>query len=128
MSRKQIITALTVIYISALTILCLVQISAPTPDLQVIGFDKVVHFCFYFGLNTLLVSTIIAKRGNAKVTHIIATTLASIAYGVAIEFIQKEVGRDFDIYDIAANAIGSITAAAILLNSKVRDLIKSHLQ
>ncbi len=128
MSRKQIIIALTAIYIVTLTILCLVQISAPTPDLQIFGFDKVVHFCFYFGLNTLLVSTIIAKRGNARAIHIIATTLASIAYGVAIEFIQKEVGRDFDIYDIVANSIGSITAALALANAKLRELIKSHLK
>ncbi len=127
MSRKQIITALTVIYIAVLTILCLVQISAPIPDLQVIGFDKVVHFCLYFGFNTLLISTIIAKYNQAKAIQIAATTLLSIAYGVAIEFIQQQVGRDFDIYDIVANSIGAVTAGSLLSIPKIYNFIREHL-
>ncbi len=128
MSRKRIIAALTLAYIALLTTLCLVKITTPTPDLQLIGFDKVIHFCIYLWLNTLLISTIIAKYKEAKIVHIVATTLISIAYGVAIEFIQKHVGREFDIYDIVANSVGAITAAIILLSSKVRNFIKSHLQ
>ena len=128
MSKKQIITVLTVIYIAVLTILCLVQISAPTPDLQVIGFDKVVHFCLYFGLNTLLISTVIAKYNQAKAIQITATTLLSIVYGVAIEFIQQQVGRDFDLYDIAANSIGAISTAIIISQPQINSRLNRYIR
>ncbi len=128
MSKKRLITWLTVAYIALLTTLCLVQLSVPSPDVPGIGFDKIVHFCFYAGLNTLLIATIIAHKGAIKTKQIIATTLFAIAYGVAIEFIQQQVGRDFDLYDIAANSLGAITAALIIANSKIREQIKKHLQ
>ncbi len=127
MTKKRLITWLTVLYIALLTTLCLVTLSVPTPDVPGIGFDKIVHFCFYAGLNTLLISTIIAHKGAIKTKQIIVTTFASIAYGVAIEFIQQYTGRSFDIYDIAANSIGAITTAVILANSKINVLIKNYL-
>lgn len=128
MTKKKLITWLTAIYIVLLTTLCLVQLSVPAPDVPVIGFDKIVHFCFYLGLNTLLVSTIIAHKCTVETKQIVATTISSIAYGVAIEFVQQQVGRDFDIYDIAANSLGAITAAFIFCNSKIKVLIKTYLQ
>lgn len=127
-NRKRLIVIYTAIYVVLITLLSLIRISAPGISAEIFGFDKVVHFCFYFGLNILLVSTIIARRGSAKATQIVATTLVSIVYGVTIEFIQKEVGRSFEVYDIVANSVGAITAATILLNSKIRGFIKSHIQ
>ncbi len=127
MTKKRLITWLTVAYTALLTTLCLVQLSVPSPDVPVIGFDKIVHFCFYAGFNTLLIATIIAHKGTIKTKHIVATTLLSIAYGVAIEFIQQHVGRDFDLYDIAANSLGAITAAVVIATTKLKELIKSYL-
>ncbi len=127
MTKKKLITWLTVAYIALLTTLCLVQLSVPSPDVPGIGFDKIVHFCFYAGLNTLLIATIIAHKGAIKTKQIIATTLAAIAYGVAIEFIQQQVGRDFDLYDIAANSLGAITVAVVISTTKLKELIRSYL-
>ncbi|MFR9540364.1 MAG: VanZ family protein [Rikenellaceae bacterium] len=111
MTKAKSVTAATIAYVVVLTTLCLVPISAPTPNLQVIGFDKLVHIALYFGLTALFISTIIARRTKATAKQIAATTLAAIAYGAIIEVIQQQVGRDFDIYDIAANSIGAIAAA-----------------
>lgn len=128
MNKKRLITWLTAAYIALLTTLCLVKLSVPSPNVPGIGFDKVVHFCFYAGLNTLLISTIIAHKAKATTKHIIITTLAAIVYGVAIEFIQGQVGRDFDISDIAANSIGAISAAIIIsllqINSRLNRYIR----
>ncbi len=126
MTKKRLITWLTVLYIALLTTLCLVTLSVPTPDVPGIGFDKIVHFCFYAGLNTLLISTIIAHKSAIKTKQIIVTTLASIIYGVAIEFIQQYTGRSFDIYDIVANSIGAITAGVLLSRPIIRNLIRGY--
>ncbi len=127
MSKKQLITYLTIVYIALLTTFCLVKISVPSPDLLGIDFDKLVHFGLYLGLNTLLLATVIAHKGKVTAKQIIATTLASIAYGVIIEFIQQQVGRDFDLYDIVANAIGAATAGSLLSIPKIYNFIREHL-
>lgn len=119
MNKKRLITWLTAIYIALLTTFCLVRLSVPSPDVPGIGFDKVVHFCFFAGLNTLLIATIIAHKTKATTKQIIATTIAAILYGIAIELIQQQVGRDFDLYDIVANSIGAATAGAILSIPKI---------
>ncbi len=127
MTKKRLITWLTAAYIALLTTLCLVRLSVSAPDVPGIGFDKIVHFCFYAGLNTLFIATIIAHKGAIKTKQIVATTLLAIVYGVAIEFIQQQVGRDFDLYDIAANSLGAIIAAVIIASFKIQKLIKTYI-
>ncbi len=127
-TRKRVITWLTALYIVLLTTLCLVKISAPTPDLRVVGFDKLVHFCFYLGLNTLLITTVIAYKGMVKTKHIAIATIVSILYGIVIELIQQQVGRDFDLYDIVANSFGAIVSALLLCCPKIKDSLISYLQ
>ncbi len=128
MTKKRLIATTATIYIILITLLSLLKLSLPEAAPKTLGFDKIVHFCFYFGFNAIIIITLIAYKVKSVKRWLILTTLIAILYGVAIEFIQKHVGRDFDIYDIAANSIGAITAAATLLNSTVRGLIKSHLQ
>lgn len=119
-SKKQITTWATAAYIILLTTLCLVRISAPTPDLKIIGFDKLVHFGCYFVLNVLLVATAMEHRNKsinrdkAPIIQLLGTTIAAVIYGVVIEFIQDLVGRSFDFFDIVANSLGAITAAIMI--------------
>ncbi|MFR9621099.1 MAG: VanZ family protein [Rikenellaceae bacterium] len=127
MTKAKSVTAATIAYTVVLTTLCLVPISAPTPNLQVIGFDKLVHIGLYFGLNVLLISTIIARRTKATATQIAATTMVAIAYGTIIEFVQQQVGRDFDIYDIAANSLGAIIAAIIICLPQINGRLAKYL-
>lgn len=122
-----IITILTAAYVVLLTVLCLVRISASTPDLSIFGFDKLVHFCFYFGLNVLLVSLLAGYKKKIRSLWIVPTTIIAILYGITIEYIQEYVGRDFDVYDIVANSIGAVSAAALLCLPAVKKMIIKYL-
>ncbi len=133
MTKKQLITWLTAAYVALLTTLCLVPVPMELPDIPTIGFDKLVHLGIYFGLIILLSANVIARRANATKKQfpapmpsatpkqiappkqIVATTLAAIAYGIAIEFTQAQVGRSFDPYDIVANSLGAISAALLVI-------------
>lgn len=90
-----------------------------------INFDKIVHL----GLFTVLVFAFSypfkkSIYNNAQRNKwFLYITLLSIAYGIAIEFIQKYfvVNRSCDIIDIAADVIGSAIgyiSARVLLKSK----------
>ena len=77
--------------------------------------DKVLHMAVFFVLTTFL-SYPFFKLPNLKViTPLIIITFGTIAYGIAVEFIQENftTGRSFDFYDIVADAIGTLIATTI---------------
>ena len=74
--------------------------------------DKIIHFVL-FGIFTLLwLNYLNHKKPSSKSVMIIVVAI-SVAYGIAMEFIQllPMVSRDFSIGDMAADAAGSIAAA-----------------
>jgi VanZ family protein len=75
--------------------------------------DKVMHFTAYLGLAFIPVLGFRLARG-------IAGAVVMIFMGIALEFIQRMVGRDFDIGDMVANALG--VSAGIGLALLVRKL------
>lgn len=90
-----------------------------------INFDKIVHL----GLFTILVFAFSypfkkSSYNNAqRKKWFLYITLLSIAYGIAIEFIQKYfmANRSCDIIDVTADVLGSTIgyiAASILLKNK----------
>jgi VanZ family protein len=89
----------------------------PSPP-GILGFltDKDEHFVFYGGLAALTVRAL-AKGQWRSVTLAAAcgAALVSSAYGVTDEFHQRFVpGREYDVLDMAADAIGSVAAAGAL--------------
>ncbi len=82
-----------------------------TPFFRFIGFDKWVHATIFFVLVYLWSrasfhrTTLMARK---KVFLFILFTF--IAYGVLIEFVQKEfiVNRSFELLDIAADTGGAV--------------------
>lgn len=74
-------------------------------DASVPGSDKTHHFLAFFALTLPL-----AFARPRLAPWIVA---ASIAYGGAIELIQPLVGRDGDVFDLLADAAGSLTGAAM---------------
>lgn len=125
--KKKYIVLVTVLYVLTITILSLIKVSAPEIASDIIGFDKLVHFCFYFGLNTLLFLGVLASDKGVDLRRSIATTVGVILYGVALEFTQQYVGRDFDVYDIVANSIGAITSGVVILCPRVVSWIKHYM-
>jgi VanZ family protein len=76
--------------------------------------DKLVHITLFFILCFLFMWAIKQTVTNAtnKIIWFTCIALFGILYGVAIEFIQRDYipNRSFDIWDIAADTVGSIAA------------------
>ncbi|KFA48032.1 hypothetical protein S40293_02638 [Stachybotrys chartarum IBT 40293] len=74
--------------------------------------DKVLH-CFTFFLLTLVFYWIVDtnRRRSLNITLVVCT----LVLGVGSEFVQSFLpnDRDFDIYDIVANIVGSLAAVGI---------------
>jgi len=47
---------------------------------------------------------------NRFIKVLFIVSLLATGYGIAMEFVQLKVGRDFDIWDMLADAIGAFTA------------------
>lgn len=126
MKRKRVLLALTIFYILLITILSLVNISPKDDSVNVAHLDKVVHFCFYLGLNVLL---LLSREVFARVVRFVdgvIITLLTILYSVGIEVAQYFVGRDFDLLDIVANSMGAI--AALLLFRWLRLVVSNKVE
>lgn len=54
----------------------------------------------------------ISIDGNVQLPWFLLITVSAIAYGIVIEFIQRDFipNRSFDVWDIAADIVGSIIA------------------
>jgi len=81
------------------------------PQLDVVHSDKLGHFVAY-GLLMFWFCQLYAAR-NARIAY----GAGFIALGIALEFVQGWLGyRDFEVFDMGANAIGVLLgwAAALL--------------
>ena len=83
---------------------------------DVIYFDKWVH-AGIFGLEVILVCWPFFKTKYASLALFIKITVAVIAYGVAMEYVQKLTpDRDFDVWDMVADAFGAVMACILVNN------------
>lgn len=79
--------------------------------LESINFDKMVH-ALIFGLMVILFVRPLAASAMPvahKKNYFILITICCILWGLATEYIQKYFvqGRDFDLWDFAADALGA---------------------
>lgn len=79
----------------------------PKPDLAV-SHDKLAHFATYLVLSSLPLSFCTGQRGLAMVATL------TLGLSAALEYAQSFVpGRSFELADIAANSVGTLTGYAI---------------
>jgi len=87
------------------------------PTLHIWEPDKVLHAICY-AILTICVYFMLRRddtRGNA-VKRILFACLLCILYGICIEIIQRFLpGRQFDVYDILANTLGTLPVLAWVL-------------
>jgi VanZ family protein len=78
--------------------------------------DKHEHFFFYGILGALTLRALARGRWRGiSVAAVIGAILITAAYGVSDEFHQRFVpGRDFEVLDMVADAIGGAAAACAL--------------
>ena len=78
------------------------ELTPNPPDIMPGVSDKLLHFMAYFGLSGLAITAIGLKRASLFVI------LALIAFGGALEILQAYTGRDPELLDEVANAIGTL--------------------
>lgn len=103
------------LYIYAGIIFYVSGMSRPLPDVDIPFFDKLLHILEY-GLFAILASRAFRKSSRKSVfeNFKILAVLVSIAYGISDEFHQAFVsGRDFSVFDMAADSIGGILGAFV---------------
>jgi VanZ family protein len=96
-------------------LLCLPGSSLPEEDwLDKIWFDKWVHI-FLFGMLAWLCCYALKEISGKKIRLFLLAVTACFLYGIVMEFVQKYFipDRAFDIGDIVADGVGSITGGFI---------------
>ena len=76
------------------------------------GFDKLIHFTWYFVLCLLLLTAVSKQRGKLTLGQIILISFICFSYGGILEILQGTVftKRSQDIFDFIANCSGAIVA------------------
>ncbi len=78
------------------------------------NFDKFVHACLFGGLTFLFCLPYFKSSFSKKqkINHFLRIALATIVWGITVEFLQKYfvVGRDFELLDWAADSVGALIA------------------
>ena len=73
---------------------------------QTIPLDKIIHFSGYFILSATFV---LALRPLLFVPGLVGL----VCMGVVIEFLQRHTGRQFDVTDMVANALGVVSGGTV---------------
>lgn len=79
------------------------------------GIDKVVHFCMYFGLSSMLwIDHLLKYKGNYKPKHLLfGAVLLPVAWGGLMEIAQGVFTSDraCELADFIANTSGVLVAS-----------------
>jgi VanZ family protein len=75
-------------------------------------FDKLVHI----GLFAILSALWLKSLKNRSITIDLIVVLGTIAYGVAMEFVQRDfvANRSFDVMDIMADSVGAVLGFSLV--------------
>ena len=100
----------------SIAFLCLAKFN-DLPNFGVSGMDKYVHFTFHF-VFTMLWSVYFSLAFNKIEGKLLSKILlASLLYGIALEFLQNEftATRKADVYDVIANFTGALVATIVMI-------------
>lgn len=97
--------AIALLYVGCVAALSLLPMNDLPHIHEFRGFDKIVHFCMYFGLSGLLAWAGKTELRYARLFLIIAST---VGWGLFMEVMQLEMhlGRSFSWFDMIANISG----------------------
>ena len=86
------------------------------------GVDKAFHF-FLFGMMVWLwgyYQLQLISSSSFFLIKLVTIVIVATLYGIAMEYVQGWVGRDFDVWDMVADAAGAIAAGSWLFIQKRR--------
>lgn len=104
-----------ILWVSGILYACLTP-NDQMPDVNFFeGFDKLMHFLFYFGLIILLLVYRLQKQWGSWVSAL--CILSTAAFGIGIEYMQRalEGGRSFSVEDMLANCLGLLGGVVVYL-------------
>jgi len=104
--------ALLLMWASALALLSLAS-DVKTPS-GLLGWDKFNHFAAYAVLALLLIR-FLAASDKTSIRWLVVSWLACAAYGLLLESLQwlMGIGRQWELGDLLANALGALSACVI---------------
>jgi VanZ family protein len=88
----------------------------PHPSWSFIGLDKLIHFTLFF-VQSATLAFVFYRKGMHAYKNAGVSFGISILYGVLVEFLQMmmRVGREADVDDAIANAIGAALFSLLLV-------------
>jgi len=116
---------------SIIVALIIMYLSLASPDsfkkvhIQIPHFDKIVHFCMYFGLMSVIIFE--NRRLFKSNRHIFFTGIIPLSYGILMEILQSlTYTRTASIYDVLANSAGILVS--ILLWFWIKPFMKESVR
>jgi len=110
--KKSTALLIFIMYLGLITYLSLTTIKVA--KVNVSNADKMVHICIYAVFVILLYIPLVKYKIS---NSIFKAFIAAVIYGIIIEILQDNftVNRQFDIYDIIANTLGSCLTVVFLI-------------
>ena len=106
--RVRINLVLRVLFVGALLGVTVLSV-LPTPQMDGLESDKLNHLIAYTVLTLLLVLALSGDRTLPRGYWV--ALLSLLLYGALIEVVQHYTGRQFDLMDMVANAVGVLLGA-----------------
>lgn len=113
---NKFILSIAILWTLSIAFLCLVQLH-DLPSFGVSEMDKYVHFTFHFTFTLLWSGYFWRTQKSIVIKTVFKVFLASVAYGILIEFLQSALTttRKGDVMDVLANTTGASIAVIALL-------------
>lgn len=108
--------AIIAIVLSILVAIVSLMPSSGVPKVEIKHLDKLVHFTMYFILSIIYSLALSFKYKKQHFKRWVYPFLLALSFGMLIEIAQEwfTSTRNFDIFDILANGIGSFFGILIL--------------
>jgi len=90
--------------------------SSDFPKVRITNIDKLVHFCFYFGMvMVMFFDNFLSGKKYISGKKLLYFFIFAVIFGVMIEFIQYFLPtRSAELYDVLANSCGAIFGIATI--------------
>lgn len=127
--RKQLNLGAIVLWLLGIVYACVTP-NEQMPDVHFFeGFDKLMHFAFYFVLIILL---LIYRLQQDWRTWVVGLMIIFVSmFGIGIEFLQRflEGGRSFSVADMLANNLGLIVGLSVYfcMESVLENYLKTNI-
>ena len=129
--RRQVLLYAAIFWSALIVYFCLKN-AKDLSQIDIVGFDKVIHIVFHFVFAVLWFLYVQKKfTGAKKIRLALGSFLFSFLFGIVVEIMQETLTttRSADLFDILANFFGAFLglASVFLFNTRKKQSLKSIL-